>query len=141
MHSRIAHLAALLLTIPFARAAEGKWTPQQLLQFNPAELRRMGLQLPVSRLWDPARGSDLLAATLSTGGCSGGFVTATGLFLTNQHCLFGIIQEHSRPGRDLITDGFLARTPDEELRGKSARITVPHKFTDVTQTIQTALAD
>ena len=98
----------------------------------------MGLELPLSRLWDPARGTGLLAATISTGGCSGGFVTATGLFLTNHHCLFGIIQEHSRPGRDLITDGFLARTQEEELRGKSARVTVPHKFTDVTRAVESA---
>src|SRR5215831_10704615 len=117
MHVPFARFALLSFTLFLARADEGKWTPQQILQFDPAALRRMGLQLPVSRLWDPARGSGLLAATLSTGGCSGGFVTSTGLFLTNHHCLFGIVQEHSRPGRDLITDGFLAQTADEELRG------------------------
>ena len=98
----------------------------------------MGLQLPLSRLWDPARGAGLLAATVSTGSCSGGFVTATGLFLTNHHCLFGIVQEHSTPTRDLITNGFLARTSEEELRGKSAHITVPHKFTDVTRAVEAA---
>src|SRR5512133_4402454 len=122
MQLPIARLAPLLFTLALARADEGKWTPQQILQFPPATLQHMGLQLPLSRLWDPARGTVLLAATVSTGGCSGGFVTDTGLFLTNHHCLFGIIQEHSRPGRDLITDGFLARTPAEELRGKSARV-------------------
>jgi Peptidase S46 len=140
MHSRLIQFALLLSAIPFARADEGKWTPQQLLQFNQEALRRMGLQLPLSRLWDPARGTGLLAATISTGGCSGGFVTATGLFLTNHHCLFGVVQEHSSPGRDLITNGFLARTPEEELRGKSARITVPHKFTDVTRAVEAAAA-
>lgn len=138
MHVPVARVAPLLFALVLARADEGKWTPRQILQFEPATLRQMGLRLPLSRLWDPARGTGLLAATLSTGGCSGGFVTATGLFLTNHHCLFGIIQEHSRPGRDLITDGFLARTPDEELRGKSARITVPHRFTDVTGDIAAA---
>ena len=93
-------------------------------------------QLPVSRLWDPARGTGLLAATISTGGCSAGFVTATGLFLTNHHCLFGIVQEHSRPGRDLITDGFIARSREEELPGKTMRVTVPHRFTDVTKEVE-----
>jgi hypothetical protein len=140
MHAPVARLAPLLLALALARADEGKWTPQQILQFEPATLRQMGLELPLARLWDPARGTGLLAATLSTGGCSGGFVTATGLFLTNHHCLFGIVQEHSRPGRDLITGGFLARAPGEELRGKSARITVPHRFTDVTREIASAAA-
>jgi hypothetical protein len=114
-----------------ARGEEGKWTPQQMLQFDAAWLKKQGLELPVSRLWDPARGTGLLAATISTGGCSAGFVTSTGLFLTNHHCLFGIVQEHSGPGRDLIAHGFIAGAREEELRGKTTRVTVPHRFTDV----------
>ena len=87
----------------------------------------------------PARGTGLLAATISTGGCSAGFVTDTGIFLTNHHCLFGIVQEHSRPGRDLIADGFIAHSREEELPGKTSRVTVPHKFTDVTKQILAAV--
>ena len=133
-------LCAAGLAAGLARGEEGKWTPQQLLQFDPAWLKQQGLEVPVSRLWNPARGTGLLAATVSTGGCSGGFVTATGLFLTNHHCLFGIVQEHSRPGRDLITDGFVAQTREQELPGKTMRITVPHRFTDVTTAVQAAAA-
>ena len=137
---RIAGWLFLGACATLAYAEEGKWTPQQLLQFDPAWLKQQGLELPVSRLWDPQRGTGLLAATISTGGCSAGFVTSTGLFLTNHHCLFGIVQEHSRPGRDLITDGFIARTREEELPGKTMRVTVPHKFTDVTREVQAASA-
>ncbi len=129
----------LAAAVALARADEGKWTPQQLLQFDAAWLKKQGLELPVSRLWDPARGTGLLAATISTGGCSAGFVTSTGLFLTNHHCLFGIVQEHSGPNRDLITHGFLAATPDDELRGKTTRITVPQRFTDVTRDVLSAI--
>ncbi len=132
---------ALCLTAAaaLARGEEGKWTPQQLLQFDAAWLKKQGLELPVARLWDPARGTGLLAATISTGGCSAGFVTSTGLFLTNHHCLFGIVQEHSSPARDLITNGFIAGSREEELRGKVARITVPHRFTDVTKEVSAAV--
>jgi hypothetical protein len=100
-----------------ASAEEGKWTPQQLLQFPPQWLQQQGLELPVSRLWDPARGTGLLAATISTGGCSAGFVTGTGLFLTNHHCLFGIVQEHSRPGRDLVGLAILVGAAKGEIAG------------------------
>ncbi len=131
--------ACLALSIAFAPAEEGKWTPHQLLQFDAAWLKKQGLDLPVSRLWDPARGTGLLAATISTGGCSAGFVTNTGLFLTNHHCLFGIVQEHSGPNADLITHGFIAASPADELRGKTARVTVPHRFTDVTREIANAI--
>jgi hypothetical protein len=131
--------ACLVFALCAAHAEEGKWTPQQLLQFDPAWLKQLGLELPVSSLWDPERGTGLLAAAISTGGCSAGFVTSTGLFLTNHHCLFGIIQEHSTPARDLITNGFVARSREEELPGKTARVTVPHRFTDVTREVESAV--
>lgn len=120
-------------------AVEGKWTPQQVLQFDAQWLKQQGLELPVSRLWDPQRGTGLLAAAVSTPGCSAAFVSATGLLLTNHHCLFGILQEHSRPQRDLITDGFLAKSREEELPGKTTRVTVPRKFTDVTKEVEAAV--
>ena len=132
--------ACLTAVLGVVWAEEGKWTPQQLLQFDSSWLKQQGLQVPVSRLWDPEHGAGLLAATINLGGCSAGFVSSTGLFLTNHHCLFPIIQEHSTPDRDLMANGFVAGTPAEELRGKSARITVPHRFTDVTREIETAAA-
>ena len=115
-------LAAFHATL---HAEEGKWTPQQVLQLDPAWLKQQGLQLPVSRLWDPQRGTGLLAAAVAVPGCSAAFVSATGLVLTNHHCLFSLIQEHSRSDRDLITNGFLARTREEELPGKTKQLAVP----------------
>ena len=117
-------------------AEEGKWTPQQVLQLDALALKKQGLELPVSRLWDPKRGTGLLAATVNLSGCSAGFVSANGLILTNHHCLFGLLQEHSRTGQDLITNGFLAKTQAEELPGKTTRVNVPRRFTDVTTKIE-----
>jgi hypothetical protein len=131
--------ACIALATGIASAEEGKWTPRQVLELDPAWLKQMGLELPVSRLWDPQRGTGLLAGAVNIGGCSAGFVSRDGLILTNHHCLFGIIQEHSRPGRDLITDGFIARTRQEELPGKTTRVTIPRKFTDVTREVEAAV--
>jgi hypothetical protein len=126
-------LAALSLA-----AGEGKWTPQQVLEIDPAWLKEQGLELPPERLWDPERGTGLLAATVKTPGCTGGFVSSTGLVLTNHHCLFGLVQEHSTPDNDLITNGFLARSRDEELPGKTMRVEVARRFSDVTPDIEAA---
>jgi hypothetical protein len=141
MNSRLLlpRLALLACAAAPLLAEEGKWTPQQVLQLDPQWLRQQGLELPVSRLWDPRNGTGLLAATVSTGGCSAAFVSSSGLILTNHHCLFGIVQEHSRPGNDLITNGFLAKTRADELPGKTTRITVPHRFTDVTREVAAAV--
>lgn len=119
-------------------AGEGKWTPMQVLELDAAWLKKQGLEMPVGRLWNPARGTGLLAGAVNIGGCSSGFVSAEGLIATNHHCLFGMLQEHSRPGRDLITNGFLARTRGEELPSKTGRVMVPRRFTDVTKVVEGA---
>ena len=131
-------LFALLLSLPLF-ALEGKWTPEQVLRLDPGWLKKQGLEIPPSRIWDAERGTGLLAATINVGGCSGGFISATGLFITNHHCLFSILQQHSTTQRDLITNGFLARSPSEELRGKTVRITIPRRFTDVTREVLAAV--
>ncbi|HET7434793.1 MAG TPA: S46 family peptidase [Thermoanaerobaculia bacterium] len=131
-------IIALLAALPL-HAVEGKWTPQQVLQLDAAWLKKQGLQLPPSRLWDGDRGTGLLAATINTGGCSGGFISAEGLFITNHHCLFGVLQEHATPENDIITNGFLARTKETELRSRTLRITIPHRFTDVTKEVLAAV--
>ena len=95
-------------------------------------LKQQGLEIPPGRLWNSATGKGLLSAVFSTGGCSASFISPNGLFITNHHCLFGIVQEHSSAANDLITNGFLARSEAEELVGKSVRITIPYRFTDVT---------
>ncbi len=127
-----------LLAAP-ALAGEGKWTPQQVLQLDPAWLKAQGLQVSPQRLWDPTRGTGLLAGAVNVGGCSGAFISESGLVITNHHCAFPIIQEHSTPERDLLAQGFLAKTREEELPGKGARIQVPRGFKDVTQEMQAAL--
>ena len=127
-----------LLAAP-ALAGEGKWTPQQVLQLDPAWLKAQGLQVSPQRLWDPKRGTGLLAGTVNVGGCSGAFISESGLVITNHHCAFPIIQEHSTPQRDLLTQGFLAKTREEELPGKGARIQVPRGFKDVTKEMLAAV--
>jgi len=131
-------LFALLLA-PALLASEGKWTPQQVLELDPQWLKAQGLELPPERLWDPKRGTGLLAAAINTGGCSGAWISSEGLFVTNHHCLFGVLQEHATPENDVITNGFLARTREAELRSRTVRITIPRRFADVSAEVLAAV--
>ena len=132
-------LLTLFLFASCLFASEGKWTPQQVLELDPQWLKAQGLELPPQRLWDPQRGTGLLAAAISTGGCSASWISAEGLFVTNHHCLFGVLQEHATPENDIITNGFLARTREAELKSRTVRITVPRRFTDVTTDVVTSI--
>lgn len=132
---------ALALWTPAARASEGKWTPRQILELDPAWLKAQGLKLKPSQLWDNQKGTGLLAGAINIEGCSGGFIGPDGLFITNHHCLFEVIQEHSTPERDLLEHGFLARSRAQELPGKTERVLVLRRFTDVTAEVLAAAKD
>lgn len=133
-------IATLVAATP-ALALDGKWTPEQVLEIDPAWLKSQGLELPPAGLWDGERGTGLLAGTVNLAGCSGAFVSTTGLIVTNHHCLFPLLQEHSTPERDLIRDGFLARELGDELAGSTIRVDIPRRFTDVTAQVLAAIPD
>lgn len=140
LRSVVLALAAVAAS-PVALAIDGKWTPAQVLQIDPDELRRLGLTLSPARLWDEQRGTGLLAGTVQIGGCSGGFVSPEGLIITNHHCLFSLVQEHSSPERDLIRDGYLARSRVDELPSATLRVQVPRRFSDVTARVLEAVPE
>ncbi len=127
----IAILASLAAT--FALADEGMWMPQQVPQLA-AELQKMGIKIDPNRFADLT--GDPMGAVISLGGCSASFVSPDGLAVTNHHCGFGALQFNSTPQRDLITNGFLAKTREEELpAGPGSRIWVTTKIEDVTDRV------
>ena len=122
-----------------ALAAEGKWTPQQVLQLGPAWVKSQGFALPLSKLWDEKAQGGLLGNAVQLPGCSGSFVSKDGLLITNHHCVLSILQEHSTPQQNLAKDGFLARTLADEKGSKAFRVQVPRRFVDVTKDVLDAL--
>jgi hypothetical protein len=122
-----------------AAAVEGKWTPEQVLDQDPAWLRSLGLEIPPGELWH-RDGGGLLEAAVRIGGCTASFISDRGLLITNHHCAFSILQQHSTTEHDLITDGYLAAGGRPELPGSNFRATVPHRTTDVTAAIEAAAA-
>lgn len=131
-------MSTLVLVPTMLGASEGKWTPDQIVEHRPDWLREAGVEVPPATLWDGEKG--LLRAAVQVGGCSAGVVSPAGLVLTNHHCAFGLIQQHSSPDNDLITNGFLASNLESELPGKGTRARVPWSFRDVTEEVEAALA-
>jgi hypothetical protein len=123
----------LLFLLVFASAAfadEGMWMPQQMPQIA-AELQKAGVTIDPQRLADLT--GDPMGAVVSLGGCTASFVSPDGLVVTNHHCAFGSIQHNATPERDLITNGFLARTRAEELpAAPGTKVWVTTNIEDVT---------
>src|SRR5438874_1627193 len=114
------------------------WMPQQIPSLA-AELKKAGLKIDANRFADLT--GDPMGAVISLGGCSASFVSPDGLVVTNHHCGFGALQFNSTPQRDLITNGFLAKTREEELpAGPGSRIFVTTNIEDVTNRVSGNLA-
>lgn len=123
-------LASLTLAAPLAHADEGQWQPYQLPELQ-KELKQLGITIPARQLAD--LGKHPMSAIVSLGGCSASFVSNAGLVVTNHHCAYGAVQRNSSAKRNLIADGFLAKTRAEELpAGASDRIYVTDKLENVT---------
>jgi hypothetical protein len=112
-------------------AEEGMWPPEQLPELA-KELKRLGLELDTQQLTDLTEHP--MNAVISLGGCTASFVSPNGLLVTNHHCALGSIQFNSTAENNLIEKGFLAESPDSELRASpGSRIYVTVEFKDVTQ--------
>lgn len=101
-------------------------------------LTSLGLQIPASGLAAPT--DPPLGAVVSLGGCTASFVSPLGLVVTNHHCVQGALQLNSTPESNLVENGFLAATKEQELSaGPAQRILVTQKITDITEQVRQGL--
>ncbi|TDR44109.1 peptidase S46-like protein [Tahibacter aquaticus] len=109
------------------------WQPAQLPSIA-AQLKQRGLELDPSRLTDLT--GPTMGAVVSIGGCTASFVSPEALVVTNHHCAYGAIQYNSTAEKNLIKDGFLARSQAEELPGDpNQRVYVTDEIRDITAEI------
>lgn len=132
-------LTLAILSSAAAHADEGMWMPQQLPQVA-KQLKAAGLKL------DPATLTKLtefpMNAIVSLGGCSASFVSPQGLVATNHHCVYNSIAVNSTPERDLLANGFLAKTLAEELpAAPNSRVLVTKEVTNVSDKVITPAVD
>ena len=133
----LAAAVAATLIASAALAREGMWVPQQLPEIA-GPLKDAGLELAPEQLADLT--GNPMGAVVALGGCTASFVSPNGLVATNHHCAYGAIQLNSTPEANLMTLGFNAATPaDEVSAGPNARVFVMDRITDVTADVRAAI--
>jgi peptidase S46-like protein len=106
--------------------AEGMWVYNHL----PEGRLRTLFNFDVTKEW----ANNLQLASVKIG-ASGAFVSPDGLILTNHHVAAGGLQNASRAGKDYVTDGFLARSRDEEIKLPGLELSVLESIQDVTDRV------
>lgn len=127
-------------TTLFGYADEGMWMLTDLKEQNAAIMYDMGLDIDIDQVYSPTHISLKDAVVHFGGGCTGEIISAEGLVLTNHHCGYGYIQQHSSVEHDYLTDGFWAMTRQEELPCKGLSVTFIDKILDITSYVKEQLA-
>ena len=129
---------AAALSLP-AVADEGMWLLPLLHQQKFPEMQALGLKLQDYDIYSPDSASLKDAVVIFGGGCTGEIVSPDGLLLTNHHCGYGQIQQHSTLEHDYLTDGFWATTREQELPNPGLTVTFIDKIEDVTDYVKKEL--
>lgn len=128
-------VAILLLIVTKVHADEGMWLPLFLQQLNEKQMKAMGMKITANDIYNINKGS-LKDAIVSFGGfCTGEVISDKGLVLTNHHCGFDAIQNHSTLERNYIRDGFWARNKGEEIPNPGLFVTFIVRIEEVTKTV------
>src|SRR6185437_791967 len=124
-------LAGAVLVPSSASADEGMWTFDNF----PIAAVNAKYGTHIDQAWlDHVRGA---SARLSTG-CSSSVVTATGLLLTNNHCVAGCTQDLSTKAHDYYTHGYIAHGRVEERKCAGMQAEILAAISDVTPQMQAA---
>lgn len=145
MNKHLSLLFATVTTLGFCTAPatlladEGMWQPHQLPTIA-KELKTAGLEL------DPNDLTELTAfpmgAIVSLGGCTASFVSPEGLIATNHHCVYGSVQYNSTEENNLLVNGFLAKSFDQEVPATPGqRVYVTEEIKEVTSQVKSTLTD
>jgi Peptidase S46 len=120
-----------LVSASAAFAEEGMWTPDNL----PKQDLQSKYKFTPSAQWaEHAQRASLRLA----GGCSGSFVSPTGLVLTNHHCVNSCVQQLSTADKDFIASGFYAKEQKDEIKCPEIELNRLDTISNVTDRVKKA---
>lgn len=122
------------------RADEGMWLPSLIAKLNIGDMQKMGCELSADDIYN-INNSSLKDAIVSLdhGSCTAELVSPKGLLLTNHHCGYGEIQEHSSVEHDYLRDGFWAKSYDEELPNPGKTVSFLVRVEEVTERVMAGI--
>ena len=138
-------LSILIILVTFsglrARADEGMWLLPLLEKLNIGTMTEMGLKLTAEDIYSLNQASLKDAVVIFGRGCTAEIVSPDGLLLTNHHCGYGQIQNHSTIEHDYLSNGFWAMSKEEELPNPGLSVTFLIRIEDVTGRVLGKLDD
>lgn len=134
-HLKVLLVAFTAFITTLARADEGMWLPLLLEKMNEKEMKSLGMKISAKDIYSINSGS-LKDAIVSFGGfCTAEVISTKGLILTNHHCGFDAVQNHSTIEHNYIKDGFWARNLGEEIPNEGLFATFIVRIEDISKQV------
>ncbi len=126
----------VLFSVSFGmRADEGMWLPYLLKQLNEKDMKKNGCKLSAEDIYSINKSSLKDAIVQFGGGCTAEIISDKGLMLTNHHCGYSQIANHSTVEKDYLTHGFWAMNQSEELPNPGLTAMFIIRMEDVTEKV------
>jgi len=132
-------LLLLLFVIQTQAQQGGMWIPSLLEGMNEKEMKSLGMKMSAADIYSVNKSSLKDAVPQFNGGCTSEVISPKGLLLTNHHCGFNQIQQHSSVEHDYLTNGFWAYKMEDELPNENLVVTFIVRIEDVTKNVLTGV--
>ena len=123
---------AMLLAVNAVWADEGMWMLPTLKKMNESDMKKLGLKISASDIYNEKKASIKDAVVHFGGGCTAEIISEKGLLVTNHHCGYSSIQGLSTPEHNYLEDGYWAMSLDEEIPVPGLTVTFLQSMTDIT---------
>ena len=133
-------LIVLLFSFNVLHAHEGMWIPS-LLKVLEGQMQSEGMKITAEDIYSINKSSLKDAIVHFGGGCTAEVVSKKGLILTNHHCGYSQIQQHSSLENNLLKNGFWAMSMKEELKNPGLTATFIVSIEDVTEKVLEGVKD
>ncbi|PWJ40746.1 S46 family peptidase [Sediminitomix flava] len=120
---------------------EGMWLLMFIDRLNYDDMKDKGLKLTPEEIYS-VNNASLKDAIVSFGGfCTAEVISSKGLLLTNHHCGYDAIQGVSTVENDYLTNGFWAKSHDEEFPIEGLHVNFLVEMGDVSEQVLGATTD
>ncbi len=137
---KLFRLILLLIAVQMQAQQGGMWVPSLLQGEKEAEMKKLGMKISASAIYDANKPGIKDAVPQFNNGCTSEVISPKGLLLTNHHCGFSQIQSHSSVENDYLTDGFWAKNLEDELPNPGVVVTFIVSIEDVTAQVLNGVA-
>ena len=97
-------LLAAVLAVASVKADEGMWMLPTLKKMNGSDMKKLGLKVNVSDIYNEKKTSIKDAVVRFGNGCTGEIISDRGLLVTNYHCGYSNIQGLSSPEHNYLEE-------------------------------------